>query len=50
MTGGPASTPLEKALAVIAGIPRDEWIDLGYAMLVPAVMIVGAPLLLSLRP
>lgn len=41
---------MNRPLDIIASIPRQEWIDLLYAMLVPSATIVGAVLLLALRP
>ncbi len=37
---------MSRALAILADIPRDEWIDLGYMIMVPSVLVVGLPLLI----
>ncbi len=33
-------------LAIFSGIPRNEWIDLGYMIMIPSVLCVGLPLLI----
>lgn len=37
---------MSRALQIIADMPREEWIDLGYMLLVPSVLFVGLPLLI----
>lgn len=37
---------MTRALDIIASIPRDEWIDLGYSFMVPTVFLLGMPLLI----
>lgn len=37
---------MNRALAIIAGIPARDWIDLGYMLLVPAVTVTALPLLI----
>lgn len=37
---------MTRAAAILAAIPRAEWIDLGYMIMVPAVLTVGLPLLI----
>lgn len=37
---------MSRAIDIIASIPRDEWIDLGYSVMVPSVLLIGLPLLI----
>lgn len=42
---------MNRALKVFDSIPRDEWIDFGYMLLIPSVLVVGLPLfILWFRP